>query len=304
MAGWLVAAAGCWLAGCEEGDGWLHTRWMLQAGCQKRQPVTQTQTQNGWLIRARRPALVTQRCSWTPSQMLLIAFAAWSCTAVIAVNKRVNPAHERLPAKPDGYEPGTSSDLLVPHNADTKYHTYAAGDGLNVEPEHRQGATGFLGGARDLFHDEERNLVLVVGTGGSFSVLNVSNVRPWLVSTIAPAAIKDAHGLTYDRQRRRAFVASVATASVLSIDISDPQQPKILSILHNSTWLYYSTHISYDAVRSVLFVCSAGNGAEPSGKEAPPGHSISSVAVAEDGSMQLLHRMTSWAPDRGGIPGN
>lgn len=165
-------------------------------------------------------------------------------------------------------------------------------------------ATGFLGGARDLIYDSEHEVVLVVGTGGAFSVIDVSQTQPRLISTIAPSSIKDAHGLAYDYRRRRAFVASVATASVLSIDISNPQEPKILSTLHNSTWLYYSTHLSYDASRAVLFVCSAGNGEEvPRGTSSPPGHSISSVAVAEDGSMELLHRMTSWAPDSGGIPG-
>eukprot|EP01043_Picozoa_sp_COSAG02_P025442 COSAG02_NODE_1430_length_12650_cov_5.887260_6_plen_494_part_00 len=164
-------------------------------------------------------------------------------------------------------------------------------------------AIGFLGGARDLIYDSEHSIVLVVGTGGAFSVIDVSKAQPRLISTIEPTSIKDAHGLAYDYQRRRAFVASVATASVLCIDISNPQEPKILSTLQNSTWLYYSTHLSYDPSRAALFVCSAGNGAEVPGKLSTLGHSISSVAVAGDGSMELVQRMTSWAPDSGGIPG-
>ena len=161
----------------------------------------------------------------------------------------------------------------------------------------------FLGGARDLIHDSERKLVLTVGSKGAFSVVDVANAQPVLVSTIAPSSIQDAHGLTFDFQRKWAFVASVATASVLCIDTSDAARLKVLSTIQNSTALYYSTHLSYEASRSALFVCSAGNGAEPGAAEPPPGHSISSIAVAADGTMTLLHRMTSWAPDAGGIPG-
>jgi|EP01046_Picozoa_sp_COSAG06_P011340 hypothetical protein len=82
-----------------------------------------------------------------------------------------------------------------------------------------------------------------------------------------------------------AFIASVSQASITCVDVSDAQHPRVLSTVQNSSWLYYSTHLSYDAGKSALFVCSAGSGSEATPRGVvPPGHSITSVSVAEDGA--------------------
>ena len=92
--------------------------------------------------------------------------------------------------------------------------------------------------------------------------------------------------LKFDAWRSGAFIASVSQASITCVDVSDAQHPRVLSTVQNSSWLYYSTHLSYDAGKSALFVCSAGSGSEatPHGGVVPPGHSITSVSVAEDGA--------------------
>ena len=63
------------------------------------------------------------------------------------------------------------------------------------------------------------------------------------------------------------------------IDTSDPYNPTVISTISNSTWLFYSTHLSFDPVRSLLFVASAGNGTEGSG--VGQGHSITSISVRD-----------------------
>jgi hypothetical protein len=93
------------------------------------------------------------------------------------------------------------------------------------------------------------------------------------------------------------YVASVTEATVTAIDIQNPANPKVIATIKNATWLYYSTHLSFDPLRSVLFVVSAGNGSEPlEGGRGVAGHSITSVAVAENGTMALVDRMTDWTP--------
>eukprot|EP00729_Bicosta_minor_P030997 gene30997-2596_t len=137
--------------------------------------------------------------------------------------------------------------------------------GLGVVVEGSSG-DNYLGGARDLVYDSERELVLIAAIHGTLTILDVADrAQPSFVSYIAPSSVQDAHGLAYDSAKKRVFVASVTESSVTCIDTSDPYNPTVISTISNSTWLFYSTHLSFDPVRSLLFVASAGNGTEGSG---------------------------------------
>ena len=236
--------------------------------------------------------------------LLLVCWASACAPAAVASNRNAEPAQ--------------IGGLLAPSDTHGHYHRMApsyerAGTiGFRcvsdaVQPmtaptraKHDDDLGGFLGGARDLVYDSKRELVMVAAIGGVFSVINVSAAQPALVSTIAPSSVQDAHGMDYDAVNQRAFLASVSQWSVTCIDVSDPHNLRVISTIFNSTALFYSTHLSYDGARSALFVVSAGNGDETQGR---PGHSITTLSVADDGTMAFLYRMTSWSPDTGGIPG-
>ena len=159
------------------------------------------------------------------------------------------------------------------------------------------GSTDFLKGVRDLAYDAARQLVITAGIHGTVAVINVSSNTPTLVSTLSPSTVVDAHGLAYDAARQRVYVASVSQATVTCIDATDPYHLAVVATVTNTTWLYYSTHLSFDAGKSALYVTSAGNGDETNATTRTAGHSISSIVVAPNGTMALAHRMTSWAPD-------
>jgi len=143
-------------------------------------------------------------------------------------------------------------------------------------------------------YDNSRDLVLTAAIHGTMAVIDVSDsTQPVLVGSISPPSVADAHGLSYDFERNWAFIASVSQSTVTCVDVSDPTSPRVISTVTNTTWLYYSTHLSYDSSRSMLFVVSAGSGDESSNA----GHSITSVSVGADGKMELLYRMIDWSPD-------
>jgi hypothetical protein len=140
---------------------------------------------------------------------------------------------------------------------------------------------GFLEGVRDLVYDDELQLIFTAAIHGSVAAINVTvPSHPVLVGAISPSSVLDAHGLAYDPVRNRVFVASVSTATITCIDVSVPAMPTVLATVTNQTWLHYSTHLSFDAVRSALFVVSAGDGSdERNASEAAAGHSITSIVV-------------------------
>jgi hypothetical protein len=93
-------------------------------------------------------------------------------------------------------------------------------------------ASGFLQGVRDLVYDGERNLVLTAAIKGAVSVINVSSLsHPALTSSISPSSVRDAHGMAYDYKLKRAFVASVSEASVTCVDLKEPLNPRVLSVV-------------------------------------------------------------------------
>ena len=258
---------------------------------------------------------------------LLLLGCCCACCTSAAINRKVSPIGELAPvgsamllAFPNDRGAATRFSWTggepVPRVSSTERGLFVAGtkpppQGFallrqqqpstpSTRARHSDDIRGFLDGARDLVYDSTRQLVMVAAIGGVFSVINVSTSQSTLVSTIAPSSVQDAHGMDYDFVHQRAFLASVSQSSVTCIDVSDPHNLRVLSTIFNSTALFYSTHLSYDASRSALFVVSAGNGNET---QSIPGHSITSISVADNGTMKFLHRMTSWAPDKGGIPG-
>jgi len=173
---------------------------------------------------------------------------------------------------------------------------FFVGAGAESGPSDVISSGGFLKGVRDLVYDESRSLIFTAAIHGTVSIINVKNSsNPFLVSSVAPSTVLDAHGLAMDHKNQRLFVASVSQASVTCIDVTRPETPRIVSTVRNTTWLYYSTHLSFDPHRSALFVASAGNGNESMCPSC--GHSISSITVNDFGLMTLRHRMTSWYPD-------
>ena len=147
------------------------------------------------------------------------------------------------PTAPGGALPSASGGCGDDDDGCSPKETGAGMDGQALPPAFRGsvGSTGgVLGGARDLVLDSERQLVMVVGIKGTFSVralslcpvfpkpsqsvrwhaidwsianewrcdrirqvVDVSAAQPVLVSTIAPSSVQDAHGMTFDFERKR-----------------------------------------------------------------------------------------------------
>ena len=137
----------------------------------------------------------------------------------------------------------------------------------HVEPP-RLSSTG-----RMLAEGGVAEVVLPRREGGGFglALVDVSAAAPRLLGHLPPGPGClgcGGHGMAYDPARQRAFMVSAKNDAVTSVDVRDPQRPRVLATARNSSWLHYGIHAAFDARRSVLFATQAGGG-HPESRSCP-----------------------------------